>query len=80
MDPNRNIDKFDMPILIYHGANDVRVPLFHANDFYNAVKSSGKAKLLVLEDMGHQLDKWTPDNNRDSLNAIEAFLETDCSL
>lgn len=80
MDPNRNLDKFNMPILIYHGANDVRVPLFHATDFYNSVKSSGKAKLLVLEDMGHQLDKWTPENNRDSLNAIESFLENDCGL
>lgn len=80
MDPSRNMDKFHMPILIYHGEHDVRVPLFHATDFYNDVKSTGKAELLVLKDMGHQLDKWTPDNHRDSLGAIESFLKNDCKL
>jgi hypothetical protein len=30
--------------------------------------------------MGHQLDKWTPDNVRDSLKAIEDFLVNDCKL
>ncbi len=56
------------------------MPVFHATDFYNAVKNSGKAEILVLEEMGHQLDKWTPDNIRDSLNAIESFLVNDCGF
>jgi dipeptidyl aminopeptidase/acylaminoacyl peptidase len=80
MDPQKNTDKLAMPILIYHGERDVRVPLFHATDFYNSVKSSDKAKLVVLKDMGHQMDKWTPDNIRDSLKAIEDFLVNDCKL
>ncbi len=80
MDPQQNTDKLSMPILIYHGERDVRVPLFHATDFYNSVKSTGKAELVVLKDMGHQLDKWTPDNNRESLKAIEDFLANDCKL
>jgi dipeptidyl aminopeptidase/acylaminoacyl peptidase len=80
MDPQQNASKLAMPILIYHGDRDVRVPLFHATDFYNSVKSTGKAKLLVLKDMGHQLDKWTPGNARESLSAIEDFLVNDCKL
>jgi dipeptidyl aminopeptidase/acylaminoacyl peptidase len=80
MDPQQNVDKLAMPILIYHGDRDVRVPLFHATDFYNSVKSTNKAKLLVLKDMGHQLDKWTADNTRDSLKGIEDFLVNDCKL
>jgi dipeptidyl aminopeptidase/acylaminoacyl peptidase len=80
MDPMQNTDKLAMPILIYHGDRDVRVPLFHATDFHNAVKSTGKSKLVVLKDMGHQLDKWTPENHRDSLAAIESFLKNDCQL
>jgi len=80
MDPQQNVEKLAMPILIYHGDRDVRVPLFHATDFYNSVKSTGKAKLLVLKDMGHQLDKWTADNTRDSLKGIEDFLVNDCKL
>ena len=80
MDPARNTDKLAMPILIFHGDHDVRVPLYNSTDFYNAVKSSGKAKLVVLKDMGHQMDKWTPDNIRDSFSAIDDFLKTDCKL
>jgi hypothetical protein len=30
--------------------------------------------------MGHQGDKWTADNTRDSLKAIEDFLVNDCKL
>jgi fermentation-respiration switch protein FrsA (DUF1100 family) len=80
MDPQQNASKLAMPILIYHGDRDVRVPLYHATDFYNSVKSTGKAKLVVLPDMGHQLDKWTSSNTRDSLNAIEDFLANTCKL
>ncbi|MEZ6030474.1 MAG: prolyl oligopeptidase family serine peptidase [Hyphomonadaceae bacterium] len=80
MDPQQNTSKLAIPILIYHGDRDVRVPLFHATDFYNAVKDTGMAKLLILKDMGHQLDKWTTENHRDSLKAIEDFLTKDCKL
>jgi fermentation-respiration switch protein FrsA (DUF1100 family) len=80
MDPQQNTSKLAMPILIFHGDRDVRVPLFHATDFYNSVKSTNKAKLLILKDMGHQYDKWTSNNNRESLKAIEDFLTNDCKL
>lgn len=80
MDPQQNTAKLAMPILIYHGDRDVRVPLFHATDFHNAVKGTGLSKLVVLPDMGHQLDKWTTQNHRDSLKAIEDFLTNDCKL
>jgi len=80
MDPQQNVGKLAMPILIYHGERDVRVPLFHASDFHNAVKSTGKSKLVVLKDMGHQPDKWTPQNHRESLKEIESFLANDCKL
>jgi dipeptidyl aminopeptidase/acylaminoacyl peptidase len=80
MDPQQNVGKLSMPILIFHGDRDVRVPLYHATDFYNAVKNTGKAKLMILKDMGHQGDKWTADNTRDALNAIESFLANECKL
>ena len=40
MDPMRNTQKVNIPILLYHGDYDVRVPLFHSRDFYNSIKSS----------------------------------------
>jgi pimeloyl-ACP methyl ester carboxylesterase len=80
MDPQQNTSKLAMPILIYHGDRDVRVPMYHATDFYNAVKGSGKAKLLVLKDMGHQGILWTSDNHRETLKAMEDFLRNDCKM
>ena len=80
MDPQQNTSKLAMPILIYHGDRDVRVPLYHATDFYNAVKGTGKAKLLILKDMGHQGILWTSDNHRESLKAMEDFLHNDCKM
>lgn len=80
MDPQQNASKLAMPILIYHGDRDVRVPLFHATDFYNAVKGTNRAKLLVLKDMGHQGILWTADNHRESLKAMEEFLHNDCKM
>lgn len=80
MDPQQNTAKLAMPILIFHGDRDVRVPLYHATDFYNSVKSTGKAKLVVLKDMGHQMDKWTPENIRGVFSAIDDFLVNDCKL
>ncbi|HEX5007218.1 MAG TPA: prolyl oligopeptidase family serine peptidase, partial [Hyphomonadaceae bacterium] len=80
MDPQQNVSKLAMPILIFHGDRDVRVPLFHSTDFYNSVKHTNKAKLVILKDMGHQLDKWTADNSRESLKVIEDFLTNDCKL
>ncbi len=80
MDPSQNTDKLAMPILIFHGDHDVRVPLYNSTDFYNAVKSTGKAKLVILKNMGHQMDKWTAGNVRDSLGAIDDFLKNDCKL
>lgn len=80
MDPQANASKLSMPILIFHGDHDVRVPLYHSTDFYASVKGTGKAKLMVMKDQGHQLDKWSPANVRDSLTAITDFLANDCGL
>jgi dipeptidyl aminopeptidase/acylaminoacyl peptidase len=80
MDPSENTAKVSMPILIYHGEYDVRVPMFHSVDFYNAVKDRTKARLVRLDKMGHQGDKWTADNIRDHYKAIDEFLANDCGV
>ena len=79
MDPMRNVGKANIPILIYHGDRDVRVPLYHARDFYRAIKDETRAELLVVEDMKHSLP-WWPEHHEITLNAIERFLADDCQL
>lgn len=79
MDPMKQASKANIPILIYHGDRDVRVPLFHGTDFYNAVKKHVPAELLVVKDMKHSLP-WWPEHHRQTLAAIEAFLSDTCEL
>ncbi len=77
MDPAANTSKANIPILVYHGDRDVRVPLFHGKDFYEAVRKKVPAKFVQISDMPHSLP-WWPTHHRQSLSAIESFLKTDC--
>ncbi|MEM6555615.1 MAG: alpha/beta fold hydrolase [Pseudomonadota bacterium] len=79
MDPIKNTAKANIPILVYHGDRDVRVPLFHGTDFYKAVKKHVPARLLVVKDMKHSLP-WWPEHHRQTLSAIETFLSDTCEL
>lgn len=80
MDPLQNAAKANIPIFIYHGERDVRVPLYHAESFYNAVKGKVKTRYEVYKDMGHQIDLWTRDNYRQQLDSIDEFLKSDCGF
>ncbi len=77
MDPIENTDKANIPILIFHGDRDVRVPLFHSTDFYNKVKDKVDAELVVVKDMPHS-NPWWPENFNTSFNAIDDFLDNRC--
>lgn len=78
MDPMQNTDKANIPVLIFTGDRDVRVPPFHSVDFYNAVRDEVYAEYLELDGMGHQGDLWYPDHTRISFAAMEEFLNTHC--
>ena len=80
MDPMDNTEKANIPILVYHGDRDVRVPLFHGEDFYNAVKKyQPESKLVVVKDMPHSLP-WSPAQHKETLTEIEKFLTGTCGL
>ncbi len=81
MDPQQNASKLAMPILIFHGDRDVRVPLYHATDFYNSVKWNRQSEARSsCRTWVTSADKWTSANTRDSLKAMEDFLANDCKL
>ena len=77
MDPMHNTERANIPILLIHGDRDVRVPLFHSQDFYNAVHNRVAARLVVIPDMPHSLP-WYPRHYRTMLTEIENYLRTDC--
>ena len=76
MDPSANTSKANIPILVYHGDRDVRVPIAEGRDFYNAVKGRVNAKFVEVKDMPHSLP-WWPDHHRQSLKAIDDWLKSD---
>lgn len=75
----KDVSQASIPVLVFHGDRDVRVPLTFGRAFYNAVKKHTKATFLTIPDQPHSLP-WTPDQQRMSLGAIERFLNADCGL
>src|SRR6056297_94958 len=79
MDPMKNVDKVNIPILLYVGSRDVRTPDWHAKDFYKAVKDKVPAKLEIIDDMPHQMP-WYYRHHEQTLTLIEDFLEDECGF
>lgn len=75
----KDVANASIPILIYHGDRDVRVPDTYGKAFYNAVRKHTTAKYVNIPDMPHSLP-WTPSQQRLSLQEIENFLTGECGL
>ena len=81
MDPQANTEKGNIPILLYHGDYDVRVPIFHSRDFFNAIKKvQPDSEFIVLKQMGHQGNKWLPEHKKTVLEEMDRFLTTTCGM
>ncbi|MEQ9505837.1 MAG: prolyl oligopeptidase family serine peptidase [Hyphomonas sp.] len=75
----KDVADAEIPVLIYHGDRDVRVPDSFGKAFYNAIRKYTTAKYLNVPDMPHSLP-WTPDQQRLTLTEIEKFLTNECGL
>lgn len=75
----RDVAQAEIPILVYHGDRDVRVPDTFGKAFFNAVRRHTTAKYLNVPDMPHSLP-WTPAQQRLTLTEIEKFLTNECGL
>lgn len=81
MDPQANTDKVNIPIMLYHGDYDVRVPIFHSREFYNAIKKKEpQSEFIVMKQMGHQGNKWLPEHKAQILDEMDRFLSTTCNM
>lgn len=77
MDPMKNTDKAHLPILLFGGDRDVRVPSYHPRDFYRAVKDRVPAKYVVIPDMPHSMP-WYPSQIREVDDLVVNYLQNDC--
>lgn len=79
MDPMKNTDKANIPVLLYVGDRDVRTPSWHAEDFYNAVKDKVPAKFELIPDQPHSFP-WYPRHQQRGFELMDAFLANECGL
>ena len=77
MDPMQNVDKANIPVLLYVGDRDVRTPSFHAKGFYDAVRGKVNAKFALIPDMPHSMP-WYQSHQVETLGLMESFLKNDC--
>ncbi|WP_150131460.1 alpha/beta hydrolase family protein [Caulobacter mirabilis] len=81
MDPWQRAAETSIPMMIYHGDRDQRVPIREGMGMYEKLRAAGKpVTFLELKDMGHQYDKWSADNVKQVLTGVETFLANDCGL
>ena len=72
--PLKNAQRLTQPLLMGHGAADVRVPIKHSRKLYDAVSDTNKnVEWIVYSDEGHVLRQ---DEHRiDYWKHVEAFLD-----
>jgi dipeptidyl aminopeptidase/acylaminoacyl peptidase len=71
--PVHNAERIRQPLLLAHGAWDVRVPIAHGEAMRDALKPhNSKVEWLVYDDEGHGWQK--PANNIDFWGRVERFL------
>jgi len=56
--PLNHSEKIKVPLLIFHGRNDTRVPVSEAEQLFSDMQQRGQdVELIVFEDEGHQTEK-----------------------
>jgi dipeptidyl aminopeptidase/acylaminoacyl peptidase len=72
--PFSRIDAIRAPLMVIHGANDPRVPVYEAEQMVSALRSRGRdVEYLRYEDEGHGLAK--AKNRADAWPKVVAFFE-----
>lgn len=79
MDPMKNVDQANIPVLLFVGDRDVRTPSWHAENFYKAVKDKVPAQLELIPDMPHSLP-WYYRHHEVMFGYMESFLKNQCGV
>ena len=77
MDPMRNTDQANIPVLLFVGDRDVRTPSQHASGFYAAIKDKVPARYELIPDMPHSMP-WYYRHQETMLGLLEEYLRKDC--
>lgn len=79
MDPMKNLEQANIPVLLFVGDRDVRTPSWHAENFYKGVKDKVPAQLELIPDMPHSLP-WYYRHHEVMFTYMESFLKDQCGM
>lgn len=58
LSPSTHVEKITAPLMVIHGANDIRVPVYEAEQLAKRLSELGReVKLIILPDEGHTITK-----------------------
>ncbi len=78
LSPLDHVKEASIPIYIFHGDRDQRVPIEQSRKFANALKRAGKdVKYEEIVDLWHSLP-WWPQHHLAMLSSLEDYLANDC--
>ena len=78
LSPLDHAEEATLPIYIFHGDRDQRVPIEQSRKFANALKRAGKdVKYQEIVDLWHSLP-WWPQHHLAVLSSLEDYLANDC--
>ena len=78
LSPLDNVEAAEIPIFVFHGDRDQRVPIDQSRKFVNALRRAGKdVKYMEVVDLWHSLP-WFPQHHLAVLSSIESYLANEC--
>ena len=78
MSPLDHVEDAEIPIFVFHGDRDQRVPIDQSERFVSALRRAGKdVKYVEVVDLWHSLP-WWPQHHLAVLSSIEDYLATEC--
>lgn len=78
LSPHYVSEKASIPLLLFHGDRDQRVPVNQSRKMYSKMKSLGKdVQYLEIPDLWHS-NPWFPQHHYVMLQKIEDYLAKDC--
>ncbi|WP_308365237.1 MULTISPECIES: prolyl oligopeptidase family serine peptidase [unclassified Microbulbifer] len=78
LSPHYNAEKANIPLFIFHGDRDQRVPLDQSRKFYSKLEELDKpVKYMEIPDLWHSMP-WFPQHHYAVLSSLEEYLQNDC--
>ena len=78
MSPLDHVEDAEIPIYVFHGERDQRVPIVQSEKFVRALRRAGKdVKYQEIVDLWHS-NPWWPQHHLAMLSSIEDYLAHEC--